>query len=78
MTGPSQLTATISRDHHILVSDLIESDPFSEEAAQLRAKIARMEQRDPTLIVQRCALMAAHTRPIGGAVPEPLEGIVMR
>lgn len=73
-----QLTATISRDHHILVSDLIESDPFSERAAQLRAKIARLEQSYPTLIAQRCALMAAHSRPIGGEIPAQREGIMLR
>lgn len=73
-----QLTATASRDHHILVMALIDLDPFSEEAAQLRARIARLEQSYPTLIAQRCALMAEHSRPIGGEIPAQREGIMLR
>lgn len=57
------------RNHHIAVIELINiADAFSAEAIRLRAEIATMEQRDPTLIVQRIDLFAAHTTPIGGEV----------
>ena len=57
------------RNHHIAVIELINADPFSAEATQLRAEIAGLERRDPKLIAQRIDLMAAHVKPIGEVSP---------
>lgn len=61
------------RNHHIAVIELINTDPLSAEAAQLRAEIADLEQRDPTLIAQRLSIFAAHVRQIGMRPPADLE-----
>lgn len=58
-----------TRTHYIAVTDLIEADPLSAEAAALRAEIENMERKDPTLIVERIAIFAAHSTPIGSRHP---------
>lgn len=56
-------------DHRAAVVELLSLDPISAEAVELRVKIARLEQNDPTLIAQRIAIMAASVRPIGEMPP---------
>jgi len=67
------------RNHHIAVIDLLDLDPFSAEAARLRAEIGAMERRDPTLILQRIDIFAAHISPIGEVPPAERapEGILL-
>lgn len=60
---------TTAREHYIAVMLLLNTDPMSERAAQLRLAISGMEQRDPTLIVRRIDILAAHVRQVGERKP---------
>lgn len=64
-----------TRTHYIAVTDLLEADPFSAEAAALRAEISGMEKDDPTLIKEKIAIFAAHSTPIGARPPAKREPV---
>lgn len=59
------MITTDAREHYIAVMSLLNADPLSDRAAQLRIAIIDMEQRDPTLIKRHLDIMAAHVRQVG-------------
>ena len=59
----------LSDEHRYAVAQLLYLDPFGAEAAQLRAQIADMERRDPTLLLDRIVMFADHAPQIGEVSP---------
>ena len=55
--------------HTHLVLQSLELDPFSDAAAELRARFLELEQGDPGLYMNRVALYAAHALQIGEKPP---------
>lgn len=52
-------------NHRDAVCELLGIDPLSNRAHALRADIEYMERADPTLMLQRCRMFAAHVRKVG-------------
>lgn len=66
-------------NHRDAVCELLGLDPLSSKAHALRSNIEDMERADPTLMLQRCRMFAAHVRKVGEVPPaerEP-EGVMM-
>ena len=59
----------LSDDHRCAVSQLLDLDPLCDEAARLRVKIADMERRDPTLLIDRVVMFADHALKVGEVPP---------
>lgn len=57
------------REHYTAVVELLAADPFSAEAAALRAEIEAMERKDVTLFADRIRIFAEHSTPIGTVTP---------
>ena len=59
--------------HTQLVLQSLDLDPFSDEAAELRARFWELEQGDPGLYMNRVMLYAAHALQIGEKPPADRE-----